>query len=187
MPPNPPNRDKRKKSESKDAESSRYNVGYMQKRKEESVKRREKKRKKKKTQAKPPQKRPKKGQEMQKQKSPNPTQPKPKPESIPSKSNLLGAKPVVPFHHPPTQNLVLRPTRERGREKGNQRGEKKRSQQKFQKTNHTGISQCATKGRLSAPASSIIPSLRHELSMSQTLRIGSSHKNHSAKANSSVP
>jgi hypothetical protein len=70
----------RKKSESKAAESSRYNMGYMQKRKEESWK--------------------KSRQKMQKQKSP--TQPKPKPESIPSKSDLLGAKPV-PFHSPPTR------------------------------------------------------------------------------------
>jgi hypothetical protein len=89
MPPSLPNRDKRKKkSESKAAESSRYNVGYMQKRKEESWKRRKKKKDRK--------------CRNRKTEISNPTQTKPKPESIPSKSDLLGAKPV-PFHSPPTR------------------------------------------------------------------------------------
>jgi hypothetical protein len=137
----------------------------------------------KKTQTDQTKKRPKKDKEMQNQKSPNPTQPKPKPESIPSKSDLLGAKPVT-FSQPthPKPSLSDQPEKEREPER-----RKKRSQQKFQKTAHHPPRDISVRHKRGVPAAPIIPSLRHELSMSQTLPIGSSHKNPSAKANSSVP
>jgi hypothetical protein len=125
----------------------------------------------------------KKDKEMQNQKSPDPTQPKPKPESIPSKSDLLGAKPVT-FSQPthPKPSFSDQPENEREPER-----RKKRSQQKFQKTAHHPPRDISVRHKRGVPAAPIIPSLRHELSMSQTLPIGSSHKNPSAKANSSVP